>query len=330
MAQSNFKKPPSDELKQKLSDLQYSVTQEEATEPPFRNEFWNSHEKGIYVDVVSGEPLFSSTDKYDSGCGWPSFTQPIAGSSITQKSDRKLFQPRVEVRSGTADSHLGHVFDDGPGPDGKRYCINSASLRFIPLQNLQAEGYSQYLPLFGAAVSGEESATPSTTPTVPVATEEVAILAGGCFWGIEDLFRKLPGVTQTQVGYTGGITKSPTYDVVKTGSSGHAESLKITFNPQKLSYKELLLYFFRLHDPTTFNRQGNDIGTQYRSAIFFTSDEQRKVAEEVKAEIGASGKWKQPVITQVVNAGEFFDAEEYHQDYLVKHPGGYTCHYLRD
>lgn len=141
-------KPSSEDLKKKLTPEQYHVTQQCGTEPPFRNEYWDNHRAGIYVDIVSGEPLFSSLDKFDSGSGWPSFTKPIDKQSVAEKSDPTLGMERTEVRGGKSDSHLGHVFDDGPAPTGQRFCINSAALRFVPVEKLKEEGYGQYLPLF--------------------------------------------------------------------------------------------------------------------------------------------------------------------------------------
>lgn len=159
---------------------------------------------------------------------------------------------------------------------------------------------------------------------------EVSYLAGGCFWGMEDLLRKIPGVTDVEVGYMGGETKNATYNLVKTGTTNHAETVKITFDPAKLPFEELLVHFFKIHDPTTTNRQGNDIGTQYRSAIFFTSNEQKDAAERMIQRVDKSGVWKKPVVTQVVKAGDFWKAEDFHQDYLEKNPNGYTCHYERN
>ena len=159
---------------------------------------------------------------------------------------------------------------------------------------------------------------------------ETAVLAGGCFWGVEEILRKLPGVIDTEVGYCGGELKDPTYEEVKKGTTGHAEAVKIVFNPDQINYETLLNYFFRLHDPTTLNRQGNDIGTQYRSVIFYQSEQQREIAEKKKKQVEASGKWRRPIVTQISPAMPFFSAEKYHQDYLQKHPDGYNCHYLRD
>jgi methionine-R-sulfoxide reductase len=149
LMQETFKKPADAELKANLSPIQYKVTQHEGTEPPFRNEYWDKHDAGIYVDVVSGEPLFSSLDKFESGTGWPSFTKPLEPANVNTRTDKSLFMSRTEVRSAHADSHLGHLFDDGPRPTGLRYCMNSAAMRFVPVSKLEEEGYGEYLKLFG-------------------------------------------------------------------------------------------------------------------------------------------------------------------------------------
>jgi peptide-methionine (S)-S-oxide reductase len=156
-------------------------------------------------------------------------------------------------------------------------------------------------------------------------TTETAILAGGCFWGMQDLIRKLPGVRSTRVGYSGGDTPNATY----RNHEGHAEAVEIVFDPERISYRDLLEFFFQVHDPSTKNRQGNDIGTSYRSAIFYLSDEQKRVAEDTIADVDASGLWPGKVVTEVAAAGAFWEAEPEHQDYLVRYPNGYTCHFVR-
>jgi len=337
------KKPTDEELRRRLTPIQYEVTRHAATEPPFQNPYWNNKAPGIYVDVVSGEPLFSSLDQYDSGCGWPSFTKPLDPKDMEMRDDRTYGMRRIEVRAAGSDSHLGHVFDDGPAPTGKRFCINSAALRFVPLEKLAEGGYGEYLAAFekagykvpaaggGAAAPAASAGAAAAAPAAQAAAaRETAVLAGGCFWGVEELIRALPGVIETEVGYTGGRTDHPTYEQVHAGTTGHAEAVKIVFDPGRISFEQILEFFFRMHDPTTLNRQGNDVGTSYRSAIFYADEAQRQVAEAVKAKVDRSGKWKRPVVTEIVAAGTFWPAEPYHQDYLQKHPGGYTCHYVRD
>jgi len=182
------------------------------------------------------------------------------------------------------------------------------------------------LTLLSTATLAQPKGAPTMTTDIK---QQTAYLAGGCFWGMEELVRQIPGVLETEVGYTGGGTPDARYEQVKTGNTGHAESLKIVFDPKQLTYRHLLFEFFRMHNPTTRNRQGNDIGTQYRSAIFYTSAEQQRTAEEVIKTMDASGDWKAKVVTEVVPFREFYRAEEYHQKYLVKNPRGYTCHYIR-
>jgi methionine-S-sulfoxide reductase len=159
---------------------------------------------------------------------------------------------------------------------------------------------------------------------------ETAIYAGGCFWGMEEVFRKVPGVMLTEVGYTGGKVEKPNYKQVSGGDTGHAESIRIEFDPKKISYEDLTKYYFRMHDPTGLNRQGNDVGTQYRSEIFYMSDAQKKTAEKVIAIVNKSGKWSKPVVTKMEPAQKFYPAEDYHQKYLIKNPGGYNDHFVRD
>ena len=295
-----------------LTPDQYRVTQRNGTERAYSGEFWLHDEPGIYVDVVSGEPLFASVDKFDSRTGWPSFTKPVDGRIVVTKRDFTMLFPRTEVRSAHGDSHLGHVFKDGPrNRGGLRYCINSAALRFVHRDDLEAQGYSDYVTLF----SKEDSMSEYKTAT----------LAGGCFWGMQDLIRRQPGVVSTRVGYTGGRNANATY----RNHPGHAEAIEIVYDPAQTDYRALLEFFFQIHDPSTKDRQGNDLGSSYRSAIFYVDDEQKQVALDTIADVDACGLWPGKVVTEVAPASDFWEAEPEHQDYLLRIPNGYTCHFPR-
>jgi peptide methionine sulfoxide reductase msrA/msrB len=275
----------------------FCVMRQSGTEAPFKNKYWNHHEKGVYQCAACGAPLFRSDDKFDSGTGWPSYFRPYAESALDTATDESHGMIRTEVLCRRCGGHLGHVFPDGPAPTGLRYCINSAALHFVP--------------------AAEAKPAPQT---------EVAIFAMGCFWQPDEFFRKIDGVLATEVGYTGGRTPHPTYKQVCAHGTGHAEAVKIIYDPTRISYKRLLEFFWNNHDPTTLNRQGPDVGEQYRSAIFATTAEQLREAQASKQVVAASKAWGEaPLTTQIEMAGPWWPAEPYHQKYLLKH-GVTECH----
>jgi peptide methionine sulfoxide reductase msrA/msrB len=288
------------ELLAKLTPEQIRITQKAGTEAAFCGTLLDNKKDGIYVCVVCGLPLFDSADKFTSGTGWPSFTKTFDPAHVVEKVDTAYGMVRTEILCGRCGSHLGHVFEDGPPPTGMRFCLNSESLTFIEK--------GQELP---------ENSKPMTT--------EEAFFAGGCFWGVEYGFAQLPGVLNAASGYQNGDMENPDYRAVCTGETGHAESVRVRFDPERIDYETLVRFFFEIHDPTTLNRQGPDVGTQYRSGIYTASPEQAKTARKVVKELAQSDAFKdRTIVTQIEPTETFNLAEEYHQDYVVR--TGRTCH----
>lgn len=262
----------------KLTPDEERVIVDKGTEAPFSGKYYLFDQPGTYVCKRCGAPLFRSEDKFDAACGWPSFDDEIPGAV---KRTLDADGVRTEITCARCGAHLGHVFEgEGFTDKNVRNCVNSISMNFIP---------------------AEESTVTDT-----------AYFAGGCFWGTEYLFEQLDGVKSTRVGYMGGTTKNPTYEQVCTGKTGHAETVEVVFDPSKTTYEKVAKYFFEIHDPTQVDRQGPDIGEQYRSVVFYNSNDQKRIAENLIGQLKDKGY---KVATEVIEADTFWEAEKYHQDY---------------
>lgn len=303
-------------LASKLDPETYSITQNAGTERAFCGGLLDNKKDGVYACVVCDLPLFSSEHKFNSGTGWPSFHSEVDPQHVSRKSDFAYGMVRTEINCARCGAHLGHVFDDGPKPTGERHCLNSASLKFYDKgTEPRPERAADYSPrgLSNAASSSNASTT------------ETAYFAGGCFWGLEHYFQLGPGVIESVSGYMQGEVDNPTYKQVCGETTGHAETVKVVFDPSKITFRRLLEAFFEMHDPTQLNRQGPDYGEQYRSGIWYANDEQKKQAEKYISELTAAKKFGgRPIVTQVEAARTFYPAEDYHQDYIEK--TGRACH----
>jgi peptide methionine sulfoxide reductase msrA/msrB len=279
-------KPMNEDFFKNLTPEEKRVIVDKGTEAPFTGEYDDFYEEGIFVCKACGNHLYDSSSKFDAGCGWPAFDK-VKDGSINTYSDYHLGYERTEITCSQCDGHLGHVFKgENFTSENTRHCVNSISVRFIAQASL-----------------------------------DTAVFGAGCFWGVEELFRKVNGVYSTEVGYVGGHKKNPTYKEVCNDKTGHAEAVKIYFDSKRVSYQDLLTLFWSNHNPTTLNRQGSDSGTQYRSAIFYTNQEQKEIAEKSKKDV-ANGQFKDPVVTEIAPITEFYKAEEEHQKYLFKGGNG--------
>lgn len=274
------------EWKEKLTPQQYFILRQKGTERPGTGKFLFHKEKGIYKCAGCGNELFTDAMKFDSHCGWPSFDREIKGGKIKQITDTSHGMRRTEIICAKCDGHLGHIFNDGPTETGQRYCVNSLSLSFESNKSKAMQN-----------------------------TKEVITLGAGCFWCVEAIFDELEGVVSVESGYSGGKVKNPTYKEICTGTTGHAEVINVVYNPTKISLVSLLEVFFATHNPTTLNKQGADVGTQYRSVIFYHNEAQKQQAEEIIDTLNKNKVFPNPIVTEVTAFDKFYKAEDYHQEY---------------